>query len=808
VILKALRSCRSESVAVIHALVAERHAEGPFLEALAEVGAAALIIDPDGGTLPAAREFGALLDTLLEHTPAPQQVLSTASTALASLCKVTHEEDVWRWLSALASATARCLDTSTDLDLDSDPLSNVALLACATAFNREIAFQPHVLIAASTTKIGGLLAILSATALLEHQEVDAALDLLNTCEIPVIAPAALVLAFKDLPQNEWLVATIGYVSLMDRHCRWAKDLKRGMLLKPGCVERFDTRAWQDTADTLHLVLARTLVATNALKLAQEQLALVSHKCPALEPVSYILSFEAGRADDIVLPSHNPERAALLQRFAQERPVIATWRRKLDGVAKRFDPAIREEFEMLYAHALFATGAYEEASLCYSNINTRHNTASAFWPAWWIETVLASVPGNQHDRLERRLQEPLAACVHHRTELHDEVFSSLTAILLTPENLDLLLAAVNEFDTQISNPDAAVTWFQHWLAHLGVFGGVAELCCTALATALQVLPPRNLQAGPRHSTASPLAELTTLALLARVRLLTAQDPEALQDSPAIHEESASRLERRTARREPPAPAPLDTDPTPDVANPEELFELLKNTLDRRIATELGSLLATFDDPTTALRYNQHWLALLGPSGLAREALGPQEADVELAHVLIRLNRQEEAAAVVTGLFWRSLNANDHLAASKWAAWAEELGNKDPREVCKAALTQPPKEGTAPVRILFVGGNETQARMQPSIEAAITERYQGRVVVVWFNTGWSSNWGAHADRVEAALPAAHGMVMMRFIRTNLGHRLRGLASQHDVPWVACTGHGQKALTDAIVRLVTTIDRLRAS
>jgi hypothetical protein len=53
-------------------------------------------------------------------------------------------------------------------------------------------------------------------------------------------------------------------------------------------------------------------------------------------------------------------------------------------------------------------------------------------------------------------------------------------------------------------------------------------------------------------------------------------------------------------------------------------------------------------------------------------------------------------------------------------------------------------------------------------------------------------------------ADAVVIMRFVRTLLGRTLRALCSEHDRPWVACTGHGRDSLLGAIeeaVRLLPT-------
>lgn len=111
---------------------------------------------------------------------------------------------------------------------------------------------------------------------------------------------------------------------------------------------------------------------------------------------------------------------------------------------------------------------------------------------------------------------------------------------------------------------------------------------------------------------------------------------------------------------------------------------------------------------------------------------------------------------------------------------------------------------PVRVLFVGGDESQARYHAGIEAAVTARYRGTVTVEWWAPGWSSNWAPVADAVERRYPGAGALVLMTFVRTNFGRRMRATSGGAGVPWVSCTGHGRTAMDRAIDRAVAVARR----
>ncbi|MCU1461740.1 MAG: hypothetical protein JWO37_1815 [Acidimicrobiales bacterium] len=123
----------------------------------------------------------------------------------------------------------------------------------------------------------------------------------------------------------------------------------------------------------------------------------------------------------------------------------------------------------------------------------------------------------------------------------------------------------------------------------------------------------------------------------------------------------------------------------------------------------------------------------------------------------------------------------------------IGREDPRTSSGASIT-----------VLFVGGNETQDRYHHPIETSVGRRFGGRVRIEWFPTGWRSNWPKEAARVEARYGGADVVVLMSYVRTMLGQRLRRSAGQAGLPWVACTGHGRAAIERAVeqaVELVTT-------
>jgi len=108
--------------------------------------------------------------------------------------------------------------------------------------------------------------------------------------------------------------------------------------------------------------------------------------------------------------------------------------------------------------------------------------------------------------------------------------------------------------------------------------------------------------------------------------------------------------------------------------------------------------------------------------------------------------------------------------------------------------------ARARILFVGGNETQARYDDAVRRELAERLP-YVSVDFQHTGWSSNWGRQMDALAQRVGDADAVVIMRFVRTLLGATLRRTCSEKGKRWVACTGHGRDSIVRAIEEAVRT-------
>ena len=108
--------------------------------------------------------------------------------------------------------------------------------------------------------------------------------------------------------------------------------------------------------------------------------------------------------------------------------------------------------------------------------------------------------------------------------------------------------------------------------------------------------------------------------------------------------------------------------------------------------------------------------------------------------------------------------------------------------------------SPMEIVFVGGDQGQAKNDPGIEAEIFQRYEDLVTITWVHIDWTSNWQKDADRAVGRLErGADVLVLMPLVRTGMGWHVRREAGRLGVPWIACTGRGTGTITRALEQAV---------
>ena len=103
---------------------------------------------------------------------------------------------------------------------------------------------------------------------------------------------------------------------------------------------------------------------------------------------------------------------------------------------------------------------------------------------------------------------------------------------------------------------------------------------------------------------------------------------------------------------------------------------------------------------------------------------------------------------------------------------------------------------PVRVLFVGGNEEQARTDDTIRRRVA-RCDEQIEINFVRPGWNSNWNEHARDVDRLLPTHHAVVIMRYIRTNFGKHIRRKCGERNILWRFCWSGGRGGAVEAILK-----------
>ena len=201
-------------------------------------------------------------------------------------------------------------------------------------------------------------------------------------------------------------------------------------------------------------------------------------------------------------------------------------------------------------------------------------------------------------------------------------------------------------------------------------------------------------------------------------------------------------------------------------------------------------------------------LLATKAGYQPAWEPEEATIARARCLEARNQLEDALVLLQPLVHQYATEGDlHDAGgvldrlrgyglpTEYLALEENRVNalaEQDRTHLDAVASSAPKRQGKPVRVLFVGGDERQAKSENAVRQQVRDRAP-HVQLKFIYPGWSGNWSHHLERVNAELKRHDALVMMRFMRTELGKQIR---KRCDKPWRFCWGAGRKQMSDAII------------
>ena len=247
--------------------------------------------------------------------------------------------------------------------------------------------------------------------------------------------------------------------------------------------------------------------------------------------------------------------------------------------------------------------------------------------------------------------------------------------------------------------------------------------------------------------------------------------------------------------------------------EGQFDLAETALD-----QLEGLAHTWDG------YVSRFLSLLSDAKNYSPAWEPSDAEQTTVRLLEAQGRFSEAAECLQRRFWKVRGERSHNARTdaeaileqlrEWRRPEEEIGalrehlpavvEPTPDELDDAAAVKAQLEDGAVVRILFVGGDERQARHDAAVIDALAAKYPS-ITVQFEHPGWGSNWAPVCDQIEAHLRDYDALVLSHLVRTNMGRRVRKMCDA-ETPWYRCTGKGPGMIMDSLVKAAMQVLHFR--
>ena len=213
----------------------------------------------------------------------------------------------------------------------------------------------------------------------------------------------------------------------------------------------------------------------------------------------------------------------------------------------------------------------------------------------------------------------------------------------------------------------------------------------------------------------------------------------------------------------------------------------------------------------------FLALLATEDCGRLPWLPEESAVAAAHVLASRGDYEEAASGLTDLFHRyatKAESGDREALDSAAGilgrirgyglperWSVDLERRHKairaEQQPLAPRSQAGSTAAGPVTVLVVGGNEIQSRDAERVAQKVRQE-DPSVNLEFVHSGWTSNWNKHLAEVKRKLDTGcNALVILRFIRTQLGRSVRAECGRRNIQWRFCWSGGQGGIIEAVHR-----------
>lgn len=196
--------------------------------------------------------------------------------------------------------------------------------------------------------------------------------------------------------------------------------------------------------------------------------------------------------------------------------------------------------------------------------------------------------------------------------------------------------------------------------------------------------------------------------------------------------------------------------------------------------------------------------------------PDDAAVALAHCHEAQGEYHDATSVLRDVFHRLMARDSETGLQDAAGLLQRISRygvesstysdmTDRYDAVRADLAEEEDvlvADPAPrvVKVLVMGGAEQQARSEDSVRSALGTRCP-HVRPTFIQTGWSSNWERPLQDFKRQMEHHDALVVLRFIRTNLGRRVRR-EWPGNRPWRFCWSGGAGAIVDAVERAAAAV------
>jgi len=206
--------------------------------------------------------------------------------------------------------------------------------------------------------------------------------------------------------------------------------------------------------------------------------------------------------------------------------------------------------------------------------------------------------------------------------------------------------------------------------------------------------------------------------------------------------------------------------------------------------------------------EKWRQLLeGDERVARAFDDPDTLWQARLNAVEMLKQWEAAAQMVLREAEAAFRRGDHERRDELVAWLDDRGHHGivPPHLRRPEGPAAPRPAAAvqrkPCRVLFIGGDERQAPAAKDI----SNRLRGSdptLTVSFARIGWTSNWGREMPSLRSLIADHDIVVLMTFIRTQCGRRLRAAAGEAGKQWRSCTGRGPQSMERAIRLAAATV------